>query len=53
MIFTLEPVFSGIVAYFVANEKLLPRGYIGAALMLLSLLVMEMDWRGIFKKRTD
>ena len=53
VIFTLEPVFSAIVAYFFANEKLLPRGYIGAALMLLSLLVMEMDWRGIFKKRTD
>ena len=44
-------VFSGIVAYFFANEKLLPRGYIGAALMLLSLLVMEMDWRALFKKR--
>ena len=51
VIFTLEPVFSGIVAYFFANEKLLPRGYIGAALMLLSLLVMEMDWRALFKKR--
>ena len=51
VIFTLEPVFSAIVAYFFANEKLLPRGYIGAALMLLSLLVMEMDWRALFKKR--
>ncbi len=51
VIFTLEPVFSGIVAYFFANEKLLPRGYIGAALMLLSLLVMEMDWRALQKTR--
>ena len=50
VIFTLEPVFSGIVAYFFANEKLLPRGYIGAALMLLSLLVMETDWSGLLKK---
>lgn len=53
VIFTLEPVFSAIVAYFFANEKLLPRGYIGAALMLLSLLVMEMNWGALFKKRTD
>ena len=52
VIFTLEPVFSAIVAYFFANEKLLPRGYVGAALMLLSLLVMEMDWRTVFRKRT-
>lgn len=53
VIFTLEPVFSAIVAYFFANEKLLPRGYIGAVLMLLSLLVMEMNWGALFKKRTD
>lgn len=45
VIFTLEPVFSGIVAYTVAGETLLPRGYVGAALMLLSLLVMEVDWK--------
>ena len=53
VIFTLEPVFSAIVAYFFANEKLLPRGYIGAVLMLLSLLVMEMNWGALFKKRID
>lgn len=45
VIFTLEPVFSGVVAFTVAGETLLPRGYIGAALMLLSLLVMEVDWK--------
>ena len=50
VIFTLEPVFSGIVAYFFADEKLLPRGYVGAALMLLSLLVIEVDWSGLLKK---
>ncbi|MBR5572423.1 MAG: DMT family transporter [Oscillospiraceae bacterium] len=50
LIFTLEPVFSGIVAYFVADERLLPRGYAGAALMLLSLLVMEMDWKKLKRK---
>ena len=50
LIFTLEPVFSGIVAYFVADERLLPRGYVGAVLMLLSLIVMELDWKKIKKK---
>ncbi len=49
LIFTLEPVFSGIVAYFVANERLLPRGYVGAVLMLLSLIVMELDWKKLRK----
>ena len=43
LIFTLEPVFSAIVAYFFANERLLPRGYVGMVLMLLSLVLMEMD----------
>ena len=54
VIFTLEPVFSGIVAFTVAGETLLPRGYVGAALMLLSLLVMEVDWSGlVWKKQTE
>lgn len=44
LIFTLEPVFSATVAFFLAGERLKPRGYIGAALMLLSLILMEMDW---------
>lgn len=41
LIFTLEPLFSAIVAYFLADEVLLPRGYIGAALMMCSLVLME------------
>ena len=44
LIFTLEPVFSAAVAFFFAGERLLPRGYLGAALMLLSLVLMELDW---------
>jgi drug/metabolite transporter (DMT)-like permease len=45
LIFTLEPVFSAIVA-FIAGERLRHLGYIGAAIMLLSLLLMEVDWPG-------
>ncbi len=41
LIFTLEPLFAAIVAYFLANEVLSPRGYVGAALMMGSLILME------------
>ncbi len=50
VIFTLEPVFALIVAFLFAGERLLPRAYIGAALMLISLLVMELDFSR-FQKR--
>ncbi len=50
IIFTLEPVFSAIVAYFFAGERLIPRAYAGAGLLLLSLLIMEIDLRQIAKK---
>ncbi len=47
LIFTLEPVFAALVAFFVAGERLRPRGYLGAALMLASLLTMEIDWENL------
>ncbi len=50
LIFTLEPVFSAVFAYFLLSERLTPRGYFGAALMLLSLLIMELDLSGLRKK---
>ena len=43
VIFCLEPVFAGIVAYFLAGEILLPRAYLGAVLMLAGLLIMELE----------
>ncbi len=43
LIFTLEPVFAAIVAFFLAHERLKPRGYVGMVLMLLSLVLMELD----------
>ena len=51
VIFTLEPVFAAIVAFLFAGERLLPRAYLGAVLMLLSLLIMEVDFKKLFKKR--
>ena len=41
LIFTLEPLFSAVVAYFLADEVLSARGYVGAALMMSSLILME------------
>ena len=43
VILCLEPVFAGIVAFFLAGEVLLPRAYFGAFLMLAGLLIMEID----------
>ncbi len=46
VIFALEPVFAGIVAFFLAGEILTVRAYVGAALLVSSLFIMELD---IFK----
>lgn len=43
LIFTLEPVFSAVFAYVLLSERLSVRGYIGAALMLASLIFMELE----------
>lgn len=45
VIFALEPVFSGIAAYFFANERLGARGYIGALLLLAGMIIMELPER--------
>jgi drug/metabolite transporter (DMT)-like permease len=46
LIFTLEPVFSAVVAYFLAHERLLLRNYLGAALVVASLMLAQIDWKG-------
>ena len=51
VIFCLEPVFAGIVAFFLAGEVLLPRAYVGAAMMLIGLLIMEVDIKAIIKPK--
>ena len=50
LIFTLEPVFSAIVAFALAGERLRPMGYAGAVLMLASLVLMELDIGSIKEK---
>ena len=51
LIFTLEPLFSAIVAFFLAGERLAPRGYVGAALMMLALVTMEVGLPFLKKKK--
>lgn len=43
VIFSLEPVFAGIVAFFLAGEVLSARAYVGAVLLVSGLFVMELD----------
>ena len=50
VIFTMEPVFACFVAYALAGERLLPRGYVGAVILLFAMLWMEIDVRGIAKR---
>ena len=50
LIFTLEPVFSAVFAFFLLGERLGVKGYIGASLMLLSLVLMELDLPMLFRR---
>lgn len=43
LIFSLEPVFAAIFAFLLNGEMLSVRGYIGAALVLVSVLIAELD----------
>ena len=51
VIFTLEPVFAAVVAYFFAGEILSFKAYPGAALMLASIFIMEIDFKTLKKKK--
>ncbi|MBN7772747.1 DMT family transporter [Clostridium aminobutyricum] len=51
IIFALEPVFAGIVAFFFANERLYPRAYVGACLLMAGILIMEINFSAFFLKR--
>lgn len=53
VIFCMEPVFAGLVAYFLAGEVLLPRAYVGAVMMLAGLLIMETDLKRILRRKTQ
>jgi len=50
LILSLEPVFSAVFAYIFLGEVLSNRGYIGAVILLGSVLVAEVDFK---KKKED
>jgi drug/metabolite transporter (DMT)-like permease len=54
IIFSLETVFAGVVAFVLANEVLSLQSYLGAALMIFSIFIMEIDFSKfkIFNKKT-
>lgn len=45
IIFSLETVFAGIVAFALANEVLTGKSYLGAFLMIASLFITEIDFK--------
>lgn len=51
VIFALEPVFAGLVAYFFAGEVLLPRAYLGAVLLVAGCFIMEIDFRALLSRK--
>lgn len=53
VIFSLEPVFSAIVAFIFANERLSAKAYFGAFLMMSSIFIMELDFKTFFKKKRE
>lgn len=43
LIFTLEPIFNGLIAYIFANEVLTPKQYLGVFLILTGTLISQID----------
>lgn len=48
LIFTLEPVFSAVIAFFFAGEVLTARGYFGAVILLAGVLLGEVDIKSLY-----
>ncbi|MDR0596459.1 MAG: DMT family transporter [Clostridiales Family XIII bacterium] len=53
VIFSMEPVVAGVVAFFLAHEILSARSYLGAAILVFSLLYMELDLPNLIKRRAS
>ncbi len=51
VIFSLETVFAGIVAFVFAKEVLTYKSYFGAALMISSIFIMEINFKELLEKR--
>ncbi|MGX5632027.1 DMT family transporter [Bacillus thuringiensis] len=49
LIFSLEPVFSTGFAFVFTGETLTGKGYLGATLILLSVLIAELDFKSLLR----
>ncbi|EPF08545.1 hypothetical protein ICA_05556 [Bacillus cereus BAG1O-3] len=49
LIFSLEPVFSAGFAFIFTGETLTGKGYLGATLILLSVLIAELDFKSLLR----
>jgi drug/metabolite transporter (DMT)-like permease len=50
LIFSLEPVFTAIVAFLFAGEILPLKGYFGGFLMVIGVMLVEIDFKALLKK---
>jgi drug/metabolite transporter (DMT)-like permease len=50
LIFSLEPVFTALVAFLFAGEILSLRGYFGGLIMIISVIIVEIDFTALLKK---
>lgn len=51
VIFSLETLFAGAVAFIFAKEVLTFKSYLGAALMISSIFIMEINFKELMEKR--
>ncbi|QWU17001.1 EamA-like transporter family protein [Paenibacillus sophorae] len=51
LLFSLEPVFAVLFAFAFADERLTIKGYVGAGLVLLSVLTTQIDLKKVLKKQ--
>ncbi len=50
VIFTLEPVFNVVAAFIFLNEVLSFKAYVGGAIMIASILIMELEMPAFLKR---
>ncbi len=53
LIYSGEPVFSAIFAYFVAGELLTGRAILGSILILIGMIVSELDWKTVLSSKNS
>ncbi len=53
VIFSLETVFAGIVAFVLAKEVLTAKSYLGATLMISSIFIMEINFKKLMENRRN